>query len=206
MQKNLLLKILMAPALLLAVACDQMPTEPVALEGDTAVPLATESFTLETSKGQTTLRWATPLKEDVKVSEEIEDDGGTIRLKPGIELVIPEDALDDEVDITIVSRAGEDVAFEFGPHGLEFNVPVQVRIELSALENSNDIMRSAKMAYYNGLSKDASRIKVGAINAVYYANQGGEIIEVLQTFDVFVIDGKYLEFETDHFSGYALAS
>ncbi|MGI9625536.1 MAG: hypothetical protein ACR2QM_01760 [Longimicrobiales bacterium] len=205
MQKNLLLKILMAPALLLAVACDQMPTEPVAFEGDTAVPLATESFTLETSKGQTALRWASPRKMEAKAAGKVGVSGGEVRLD-GISLTVPKGALDETTEITIMSRAGEDVAFEFGPHGLEFNVPVQVRIDLSALENRNDIMRSAKMAYYSGLSKDASRIKIGSVSAVYHANKGGEIIEVLQTFDVFVIDGKYLEFETDHFSGYALAA
>ncbi|MGI9626372.1 MAG: hypothetical protein ACR2QM_06015 [Longimicrobiales bacterium] len=204
--KNLLAKTILAPALLLAVACEDIPTAPAALETEDAVEVPAPSFQLETSDGQAALRWASPLKEDAKVTKEVEDDGGVVAVKPGIELVIPEDALDEETDITIVSRAGEDVAFEFGPHGLEFNRSVTVRIHLDALENRLDILRSAKMAYHSGLSESSSRIKLGSVTAIYFATQDGKVVQVLQTFDVFVVDGKYLEFETDHFSGYALAA
>ena len=60
----------------------------------------------------------------------------------------------------MVSRAGEDVAVEFGPHGLEFNRMVQVRIYLDNLENRYELMSAAKMAFYNDGQLDENRITV----------------------------------------------
>ena len=197
--KNLLLKTLLAPALLFAVACDQMPTEPAEFAADEAVRVSAASFKLETTSGLTALRWKTPVAHDETVSKIFTVNGAVWRMDSGIALGVPRDALDESTEISVTRRAGEDVAFEFGPHGLHFNKPVAVRIRVDALANAEEFQAMAH-------GTDESKVALGTLHAVYYANQGGELVEVIESFTVYMIRGIWLHFETDHFSGYALAA
>ena len=195
-----LLKALLTPALLLAVACDQMPTDPAPFEADEAIAFTqSPTFRLTTTSGLTALRWSHPLDHDVTVSNWFGSGRRVWKMESGLALGVPSGALDYEEEITVTTRAGTDVAFEFGPHGLEFNKPVTVRILVSALENAAELEAIAD-------ASDASRVPLGSIQAVYYAEQGGELIEVIESFPVTLINGTWLDFQIEHFSGYALAS
>ncbi|MDH3224974.1 MAG: hypothetical protein OEO23_14730, partial [Gemmatimonadota bacterium] len=182
------------------------PMETMDLPADEAIAVSAPTFALTTTDGMTALRWAEPLASDVHVERTMDEAGGSLFVKPGVGLVIPKYALGDDEDITITSKAGEDVAFEFGPHGLHFKRMVSVRISVSALANQDEILKLAKQAMRWSLSDNGTRIELGSLTAIYYAEQDGELVEVIESFPVFLVDGAYLEFETEHFSGYALAA
>ena len=196
------------PVILAFAACEQNPTAPEAFEPapDAAMEASTPATLLRTTNGETALRWTEGLEKDVQKSEGLNEEGGDISIDPGIELLVPKGALSEKTEITVLSRRGNDVAFEFGPHGLEFDRPVTVRIALEKLENRYQIMEMAEKAESAGHADGMSVVKLGSIKAVYYALQNGEMVEVLQEFTVYVVGGKYLQFQTDHFSGYALAA
>ncbi|MDH3223166.1 MAG: hypothetical protein OEO23_05580 [Gemmatimonadota bacterium] len=198
MRKHIL-RTLLAPALLLLVACEQTPVDPLAVSPDEAVRVRSSAFLLETTNGQKALRWATPLAHDQTVSQLFTVDGAIWRMDNGLALGVPRGALDETTEITVTRKAGADVAFEFGPHGLHFNRPVAVRIRVSHLENASELEAVAR-------STDEKKVPLGSLQAVYYAQQDGELIEVIESFTVYLINGTWLHFETDHFSGYALAS
>ena len=208
--KNLPLKTLLAPALLLAVACEDIPTAPISeiFEADQAVAVGElPSFQLTTESGKSALLWTNPLSQDISVAEFVSKRGGTVRAAPGIDLVIPENAVSKRTEISVLSRAGEDVAFEFGPHGLQFNSPVTVRINVDALVNGAEIRETAGVSAPSWSGMVAySKVPVGSITAIYYTHQNGEVVEVIEEFPVYLEYGMYLTFETDHFSGYALAA
>ncbi|MGI9625537.1 MAG: hypothetical protein ACR2QM_01765 [Longimicrobiales bacterium] len=201
-------------ALLLVVACDDVPMAPVdvdlgadeaPVQADQAVPLSTPTFSLTTSDGQSGLRWSSSVKKDERRKSKIDEQGGVIWTNAGVYLDIPENALSKREEITVVAAKGKDVAFVFGPHGLHFQEAVTVRIKLIRLENRTDILEAAAAAIESGAAADENRVLLGSLTAVYYADQDGELIEVIETFPIYLVDGEYLEFETDHFSGYALA-
>lgn len=200
MSKRLLTPTL-ALAMLLSGACDQTPTEPLARETAPEIHVPAPSFELRTTDGLTALRWNQPLDKDKKAESDIGEKGGELRVDPGIHLLIPRGALIEKTKIVVHSNAGEDVAFEFGPHGLEFSRAVTVRIELDQLANRYEILEAARSAKLDG-----DRVLLGEMTAIYYANQDGELVQSLQTFPVYLVGGKYIEFQTDHFSGYALAA
>ena len=128
------------------------------------------------------VQWVTPLAEDISVSKQcyvgVECLVQIEELKAY--LTIPFDALPTSTVITMTALAGTDVNFEFGPHGTQFN-------------------RSVKMKF------DAANTNVGSgkknIWVNYWETDPSNVIETFEgkLFRDFVI------FETDHFSGYAIA-
>ncbi|MGI9628767.1 MAG: hypothetical protein ACR2QM_18170 [Longimicrobiales bacterium] len=194
------------PALLLAAACGQDVAAPELDQSGAEVSVPAPSFELTTTSGMTALRWEVPLEKDRTEAEGFSSEGGSMGVAPGIELLVPAGAVEDKTELRITSRAGEDVSFDLLPHGLEFNRSVTVRIHLEELANRDEVTAAAKAVFYSGTAVDRSRIPLGSVTAIYFAMQNGELVKVLQTFPVFFVGGKYLEFETDHFSGYALAA
>lgn len=194
------------PALLLAAACGEDTAAPVLDQTDIEVAVPAPSFELTTTTGMTALRWEKPLEKDQTTAEGFSSEGGQMGVDPGLELLVPAGAVEDKTELRITSRAGEDVSFDLLPHGLEFNRPVTVRIHIDNLANRDEVRAAAKAAFHSGAKLDSSRIPLGSVTAIYFAMQNGELVKVLQTFPVFFVGGKYLEFETDHFSGYALAT
>ncbi|MDH3222847.1 MAG: hypothetical protein OEO23_03955 [Gemmatimonadota bacterium] len=201
-------KLLLLSAVL--AACDQELTAPSAELGpDLAIPVhAAEPLQLTTVDGRTSLQWLEPVQQDQVSRDWINKRGGTLSVAPGIDLVVPKNALVDRTEIQMTSRAGEDVAVEFGPHGLQFESPVKVRIRVEALANGAEILNAAGVAEgptWSGALLP-SKVLLGSIDAVYYAEEEGEVVTVIESFPVYLEYGVYLTFETDHFSGYALAS
>src|SRR5215203_3992496 len=70
----------------------------------------------------------TPLAATQSASATIGISGGQISL-PGVGLtvIVPAFAVTSSTTITVTAVAGNAVAYEFAPHGLQFNVPVVVR-------------------------------------------------------------------------------
>lgn len=80
----------------------------------------------------TTLRWATPLLEDVTTSATIGPEGGTITIpQTGFRLDVPAYAVTSPTTITVTAVAGSTVAYEFQPAGATFAKRLTVRQDLS---------------------------------------------------------------------------
>ena len=126
-------------------------------------------------------RWQ-PLAEDVVASKVIGRDGGfIINWQGGVNLYVPPGALKKDTEITVTALAGSKLAFDFQPHGLRFHEPVRIGI-------------------FKGLG-------VGEDSAigVYYEGDPKGNPNILECYVVFDWD-TYTALETNHFSGYALAS
>jgi hypothetical protein len=75
-----------------------------------------------------------PLSRDVTVSKVIGTAGGTISIpEAGVKLVVPAGAVSSNVNFTMTALRGPLIAYEFGPHGTNFNVPVQVEQQTGGL-------------------------------------------------------------------------
>ena len=127
-------------------------------------------------------QWLTPLAEDITVAEVC---------SVGVEcliqieelkayLTVPFDALDATTTITMTALAGTDVNFEFQPHGTQFRRTVKIKVDAA---NTN-VESGQKTVYVKYWEYDPSN--------------------VIETFGAKVFRG-FIMFETDHFSGYAIA-
>ena len=172
--------------------------------GDTDAPMGADTtdlkpelqafFSTAPAPGMSVLNRTVTLGQDYSDSGEFEDDeSGWLRVpEAGIEVYIPEGALADEEDITLTALAGDAVAFEFAPHGLTFLKPIKVRVNVTDTEAE----------YMNGLG-----LSNGAINdaiGVYYEYDANGQAVPLENFQIYWNNG-WLEFWTNHFSGYAIA-
>jgi hypothetical protein len=131
----------------------------------------------------------TPLSDPVSTSVNVSWFGGAMRLPgTGLTVIIPPFAVSRPITLTATAVPGSDVAYEFGPHGTHFNVPLVVIQDLSHVNMSgiNPLLMFA--GYYSSL------------------NDGGtaSITELLDL-GVNVADQTAV-FTVSHFSGYLLAS
>src|SRR5688500_11253869 len=68
-----------------------------------------------------------PLAEDITVSEVIGPRGGRLEIpEAGLRVEVPRDAVSEPTTFTVTALEGDMVAYEFGPHGLRFSVPLLV--------------------------------------------------------------------------------
>jgi hypothetical protein len=124
----------------------------------------------------------TPLRHDVTRSAVIGSWGGVISMpQEGLNLVIPYGALDEDVEITVTALAGSKIAYELQPHGLRFNKPVHLWI-----------------------AKDAAT-RVEGVYGIYFAYDLSGSVHVFE-YLMPLLEEFWFILETDHFSGYALAS
>jgi hypothetical protein len=145
--------------------------------------------------GDKVLRRDTRIKRDVSVTRVIGAAGGLLWVEDaGLALVVPAGALRNSVAITVVARKGDQLVYEFLPHGLTFARPVLVM---------QDIRETSAWP----LSKDA------AIVGGYLANGANDVdgdgfARFAERFQVSTayIGAPFVLFGTSHFSGYALAS
>ena len=87
--------------------------------------------------------WNTPVTTAQSASAQIGVLGGQIsRQSLGLTVIVPAFAVTSTTTITVTAVPGNQVAYEFGPHGLQFNAPVIVRQSLagtSALQQNGVI-------------------------------------------------------------------
>jgi hypothetical protein len=179
-----------------AVACSDSPTPVQSFTPDLQ---ARPFFATAPAPGMDILDRTETLEETRSRTKLVENDEGEWLAidKAGIKVWIPAGALGDdpnvEMEITLTAPAGDRVRWEFAPHGIHFATPIliQVKVDGTELEYLKD------QGTPDGYLSD--------VLGVYFvgdAASGG--VTPVETFPIWY-DNGWLEFETDHFSGYALA-
>ena len=116
--------------------------------------------------------------------------GGIIEIpQTGFRFVVPPNALDANVEITVSAVAGKAVAYEFAPHGLKFKTPAVFQQNLSYTNALLGLNLGLKGAYF----KDVQQINVKSGTALI-----DELIKALSI-------GGWITFPVDHFSGYLVS-
>jgi len=179
----------------IAVACvpNDLPTFPGGPGTDSPVdPSAANTNLLGFNKAieVTPLLRSQPLPEPVSASAVVGPLGGTLSLpSAGLLVVVPPLALPSEQKITVTAVAGSNVAYEFAPHGLKFNLPLVVTQNLSGTQASrNGLVNPLSLfaGYYPDSTKQTSITESLNVNV--------NLLNQVATFSVW------------HFSGYILAS
>jgi hypothetical protein len=170
-------------------ACADAGTAPTAPRTAPSLrPVVDPTTTVATGLGR-----EVPLRSDLTVTRTIGPAGGTLRIKEaGIRVVVPEGAVDHDVAFTVTAVAGTMVAYEFGPHGLTFNRPLQAQ---QALRGTTwyrvDDLATLEIGYFR--TRDD----------VDPAAQRASVRELLPlTLDL--SNGK-IRFDIQHFSGYMVS-
>jgi hypothetical protein len=144
------------------------------------------------------LKRTAPLEADISLTAVIGPEGGEIRIREaGGKIDIPAGALKDSVTITMTAKAGWDVAYEFQPHGLVFDLPVKLQQDLRGTFAYlyPSLIPTLQGSYYD---TSLSRMYCGSWNLF------GRVKENMPaSYDNNV---KQLKFEIHHFSGYLLSS
>jgi hypothetical protein len=132
-----------------------------------------------------------PLANDVTVSKVIGTAGGTISIpEAGVKLIVPAGAVSSNVNFTMTALRGPLIAYEFGPHGTVFNVPVQVEQATSGLFVLGDDALTA--GYFTDRADLENEDTVG---------------DLAEENPVTKDTGRsVLRFNVNHFSGYLVAS
>lgn len=186
-------------AVLAFTACSELPTSPTprnSLSPDATGPLFGKNK--KEKKGKLAepvlvdaLLWKKPVSHR-SVHKVIGPKGGTIDLKGGTKIIFPEGALSADVEITATRLAGKIVAFEFEPHGIQFDRPVIVDLPtkntiVPDLQSLEDI----RAAYFPHVSA---------------LNPGHGTAIVTEFEPTFVsADKSHIRFSVDHFSGYLVS-
>jgi len=135
---------------------------------------------------------------DVSASAVIGPHGGEIDLwASGARIVFPAGALSAPTRITMTANAGWNVAYEFSPHGIVFNVPVTVQQDLNwtSFASGNDGM--VRAGYYPDSLSAAlvgPSLSIARVSELRRADLDRPLNPNIATFDIF------------HFSGYILSS
>ncbi|MDH3271971.1 MAG: hypothetical protein OEN56_11595 [Gemmatimonadota bacterium] len=133
MRRTVECTVLLSLATTLTLAGCAQTTLPTAAEQSTAF------FTHAPAPGFEVSRRDIPLAEDVSITTTIGSEGGRIDLaRAGVTLLIPANAVNRPTEITVRALAGDALAFDVAPHGLELNEPasILVRISGTSLEES----------------------------------------------------------------------
>lgn len=195
-------RLLSLAVLIGAFACTDLPTatEPVIETGE-----ATPFFLRAPAPGMEVLhRRRSGNTRDagntaIIVRKKIDQKGGVIQLgELGMRIYFPRGALSRKTEITVKAFGGSAVAFEFGPHGLTFNVPVEIRID------KNSPLLSGYTGGYDSDWGEAGYALDGLVG-VYFLGNPATGVTPLETIPIYM-DGDELVFEIWHFSGYAVAS
>jgi hypothetical protein len=178
--------------------CADVPTSPLADEFESIVQAP--FFERAPAPGFDVLKRTLPLDTDVTVDAVIGEQGGWIRLdQAGISVFFPKGALMSETHVSLTAFAGDRVAFEFAPHGLTFDRPVELRIDARVTEAVARLGTTQADETPVGLAPREDFL------GVYFEGKNRRGVRALETFPVSQ-DENDLVFETVHFSGYACAS
>lgn len=130
------------------------------------------------------------LSQSLSASANIGPLGGTLAVPgAGILVVIPPLAVPKTKTITVTATAGSNVAYEFAPHGLKFNLPLIVTQNLSGTDASQTGSIDP-LSLFAGYYPDSTNVT----SITEQLNVNVNLLDQLATFTVW------------HFSGYILAS
>ena len=111
----------------------------------------------------------------------------------GLYIYVPANAVSEPMTISAKALTGDLMAYEFGPHGTKFNVPLQMYQDLGLAHIS--------------AHTDLSKFEVGYFaddNTLDYRTDKVAVNEFIPTGIVF--EGRAVRFEVSHFSGYVIAT
>jgi hypothetical protein len=138
----------------------------------------------------TPLQRTTPLASSISTSATVGPLGGTLSLPgAGLLVVVPPLALSSRQTITVTAVAGSNVAYEFAPHGLKFNLPLVVTQNLGVTQASRNGLVSP-LSLFAGYFPDSTKPTL----ITESLNVNVNLLNQVATFSVW------------HFSGYILAS
>lgn len=149
-----------------------------------------------------------PLEQDIVVTERIGRTGGRIVIREaGLTVTFPNGALPlsgprDYVEITVTAVAGDRVAYEFEPHGLQFQVPV--KLEQDAKHTNVDWRGPGGPPA--GQTADAATGAYFADRSALQADGTAVVSEYQETEAASQMNGSKFRWNIEHFSGYLLAS
>ena len=142
----------------------------------------------------------TPLAAPISVSATLGPLGGTIRVPgTGLKVVVPALALTKSTKITVTAVAGNQVAYEFEPHGIRFLTPLLMTQDLagtSAVNSSgllSNILTGGLVAGYFSSTSDLNQLDGTALVS--------ELLGVALN-----LSSKTATFSVFHFSGYLVAT
>lgn len=145
-----------------------------------------------------TLRRSTPLTHDIRVSATIGPLGGEIAVDgSGGNIIFPPGALREATHITMIAKAGWNVAYEFCPHGITFDVPAVLTQELASTGATTKDLRTLQAGYY-----------AQGLDAIFL-DRGQSVARVSELRDVLFdqpLNPRVAKFYIYHFSGYILSS
>lgn len=138
----------------------------------------------------TPLQRTTPLGQSLSTSASVGPLGGVLAIPgAGLTVVVPPLALSSRQTITVTAVAGANVAYEFAPHGLKFNLPLVVTQNLSVTQARKDGSINP-LSLFAGYFPDSTHVT--SITEILNVNLN--LLNQVSTFTVW------------HFSGYILAS
>ena len=145
------------------------------------------------------LKRSIPLTEDLRASATIGPEGGEIVLDDaGGKIVFPAGALRQATRITMIAKAGWNVAYEFCPHGITFDAPVVIVQELGkTVAASMKDVRTLQAGYYQQ-----------GLEAIF-VDPGRSLARVTELRNVVLdqpLNPRAAKFYIYHFSGYILSS
>ena len=184
------LRFLAITTLALAASCDSGVTAPAPTPATTASRLLLPSATTVSVVTRNT-----PLASPLIVSKTVGVLGGTISIPgAGLKVVVPALAVTSPTTITVTAVAGNQVAYEFQPHGIQFLVPLLVSQNLTGTSayNGGLLQLGLRGAYF----ANASDLNPGAGTALV-----SELLGVALN-----LSAKTATFPVFHFSGYLIAS
>ncbi|MBC7789518.1 MAG: hypothetical protein H7Z74_06210 [Anaerolineae bacterium] len=182
--------IAVAAAILLAGCSDTNPVAPAAPVAP--APEALISLLLPNPQEVSVVTRNVPLQVPVTRSASIGLLGGVISIpEAGLKIIVPPLAVRSRTTFTVNAPAGSAVAYEFGPHGARFLVPLIIEQDLrntNAYRNT-PILGSLEAGYFTDLKSLGLTALVTEILPVIY--------------DPITAKAR---FTVGHFSGYLLAS
>ena len=136
-----------------------------------------------------------PLDADYTVSKNIGVLGGTISAPGGLKVTVPPMAVSRTTTFTITALKGSIVAYEFGPHGTVFNVPLAMTQDLRGTSGAGmTSISTTEIGYFLDRTK------------LDYSTRSASINEFLPASLSFSLTGTSLTYTVKHFSGYVIVT
>lgn len=179
----------------MVVACSDLPVVPIphAMTEATSASLDTRARSRERVP---VLQRGRPLRELQTTTVVVGPGGGEIALpRSGFRMLIPAGAVEASTAISVTAYEGRAVAYEFGPHGLQFRAPVIIEQSLDGTTAEYDWRLRARLLA--GYSERGTA-------SIDDATGTAEISELMPS--RLTDDFTSLSFEIMHFSGYIIAT
>lgn len=183
-------------------SCGQTPTD--GGPRDPSEDLEPAFFARAPEPGFAAHTWRDSRAEPLTVVETVGPEGGMIEFRElGASIIFPKGALSERLTIEARAIAGPVVAFEFSPHGIEFDVPVQIRIDSERL--TSGWSTDAESTDVLGTRQIMRRNLFKLIGVYYTGHEAGKGVVPLESLPMYFEDGDVV-LEVHHFCGYAVAS